>query len=76
MILLLNIQNLFEHKNYRSKSFLIFGLMSSPVVFQLLLTGKPQLIFISINTFLFSMLYDFSKKKYITIKIYLYFFLF
>ena len=75
MILLLNIQNLFEHKNYRSKSFLIFKLMSSPVVFQLLLTGKPQLIFISINTFLFSMLYDFSKKKkYITIKIYLYFF--
>ncbi len=63
IILFLIVKSLFEFKNYISKSLLIFGIMSSPVLFQLFLSGKPQLIFISINIFLFSMLYNFSKKR-------------
>ena len=63
MILYLTIQSKIKFKNYKNKSFFIFGLLSSPILFQLFLSVKPQLIFISINVLIFSLLQNLSEKK-------------
>ena len=61
ILYLLFSKNLIKN-NYKSK-YLIFLFLSLPVLFQLFFSGKPQLIFIAINIFIFSLIFNLSNKK-------------
>tara|TARA_B100001029_G_C15044905_1_gene446397 strand:- start:9 stop:1790 length:1782 start_codon:yes stop_codon:yes gene_type:complete len=47
-----------KNKYIRKQKIFLYTLLSVPVIFQLFSTGKPQLIFIAINLFFFSIIFN------------------
>ena len=53
----------FKSKKAKNQKIFFYILLAIPVVFQLFSTGKPQLIFIAINLFFFSIIFN-NKFKF------------
>ena len=55
----------FKNKYIRNQKIFLYALLSIPVIFQLFSVGKPQLVFIAINLFFFSIIFNnnFIKKN-------------
>ncbi len=59
VIILAILRNKFlKNKYIKNEKIFLYLLLSIPILFQLYTTGKPQLIFIAINLFFFSIIYE------------------
>tara|TARA_B100001175_G_scaffold314786_1_gene324893 strand:- start:68008 stop:69789 length:1782 start_codon:yes stop_codon:yes gene_type:complete len=53
----------FKNKYIRNQKIFLYILLSIPVIFQLFSIGKPQLVFIAINLFFFSIIFNNNFKE-------------